>query len=373
MKLFSAAAPEQTINSADPAQSWLHITVFKGRVTLKDLALFSRQMAVMIRAGVPILQALDTIAAQVHKEAFKAILRAMMADIRGGDSLSRSMSKYPKIFNAFILGIVQTGEASGQLLHALESLSDHLEQDYAFWRKIWSALAYPALILTTIVIVTIIVFTQVIPQLASLFSEANVQLPLPTRIVIGTATFFQNYWYLVGLLVLILGFIMRSYVKTPEGRYTMSTLVLRLPVIKTLFQKVYLARLTAVLHTLLKSDVPILQALQLAKQAMGNKVYQRIMDDTISAVKDGAPMSSVWEHEPFIPPMLTTIVGVGEKGGQVAESLKEANRFFQRDVDDVLNTLTILLEPLMVVLLGIGVAIMVAAVLLPIYNLVLVL
>lgn len=218
-----------------------------------------------------------------------------------------------------------------------------------------------------------IVFTQVVPQLARLFQDAKVELPLPTRIVVGIATFFENYWYIIIAMAILFGIIGRSYLRTPEGRYTVSTLALRIPIIRNLFQKVYLARLTSILHTLLKSDVPILESLALARQAMGNKVYQRIMTDTIKAVQDGAPISTVWEHEPFIPPMLSTIVSVGEKSGQVAEAFQEANRFFKRDVEEILNTITVLLEPVMVILLGIGVAIIVSAVLLPIYNLVLVL
>lgn len=374
MKFFpssSAAAPAE--KTASESKSFLNITIFSGRISTKDLALFSRQLAVMIRAGVPIVQALDTISRQTSKENFKNILQEMIADVKGGSSFSQAMSKHPKVFSQFLMGIIETGEASGQLLQSLTTLADYLERDYAFWRKLWSALAYPALILVTIVIVGAIVFTQVVPQLSQLFSEAKVELPLPTRIVIGVSNFIQSYWYILAAAAVFLGILLRSYLKTPEGRYTLSTVALSTPIIKNIFQKVYLSRLTSVLHTLLKSNVPILESLRLTRQSMGNRVYQRIMDDTIAAVKDGAPMSSVWEHEPYIPAMLSTIVGVGEKGGQVAESLREANRFFQRDVEEILGTITVLLEPLMVVMLGVGVAIMVAAVLLPIYNLVLVL
>lgn len=360
------------VEAAQQASLW-NRPVFGGVIGTKDLILFTRQTASMIRAGVPILQALRALSNQVAKQNFKNLLSDMAYEIEGGASLSAAMSKHPKVFSPFLLGVVRTGEASGRLSESLASIADHLEQDYVFMQKVRAALMYPAFVLVVIVILAVVMFTFVLPQLVTLFSEAGVTLPLPTRILIAVTLFFQQYWLVVLVVLAVAALLLRSYLKTPDGRYTFSAYVLRVPIMSRLFQKVYLARLTSVLHTLFNSDVPAIESLTLAREAVGNRVYQRIMNDTVKAIKDGASISSVWEHEPFIPAMLTTMVSVGERAGQVANSFAEANRFFRRDVDSMLESIAVLIEPILIILLGIGVAIVVAAVLLPIYNLVLVL
>lgn len=346
--------------------------VLGGSVSVKDLILFTRQTASMITAGVPILQALEALRQQVRKRAWKKILSDMTYDIEAGDSLSNSMSKYPHVFNPFILGVVRTGEASGRLSESLLTLSDYLEQDYVFVRKVKSALLYPTFVLVLVVFMTILMLTFVLPQLVTLFDQAGVQLPWPTRFLIWITEFFQSYW--LALLVVLVAAVMLgvSYFRTPEGRYTLSTYALRIPLLSSFFQKLYLSRLTSILHTLFSSDVPVLESLALAKEAVGNKVYQRILEETGQAIKDGASISGVWRHEVFIPPMLTAMIGVGERSGEVGKAFSESSRFFKRDVEDMLGAITVLLEPILILLLAIGVGVVVAAIILPIYNLVLV-
>lgn len=350
----------------------LNINVLGG-VNRKDLILFTRQLGSMIQAGVPILQALRALMRQVSKDSFRKLLTQLTFDVESGLSLSAAMAKYPNVFSAYILGLVRTGEASGQLADSLNLLSDYIEQDYTFVRKVRVALIYPAFILTTVIILVVIMFSFVVPQLVTLFEDAGVTLPLTTRILIAVTTFVARYWYVLIAIAGALALLFRSYYRTPEGRYALSSLVLRLPVIRGLFQKIFLTRLTSILHTLLKTDVPVIEALNLARDAVGNRVYQRILDRTTQAIRDGASMSSVWEQESYMPPMLTTMVAVGERSGEVERAFSEANRFFKRDVEDVLGSLSVLLEPILIIILGIGVGFVVAAVLLPIYNLVVVL
>jgi type II secretory pathway component PulF len=351
--------------------SLLQRNVWGGQVRTKELILFARQVSSMIQAGVPILSALRSVEHQTSRPVFQRVLQRLARDIENGDSLSLAMAKHPNVFSPFFLGIIRTGEASGKLAESLATLAEYSEQEYLFRRKIISALIYPGLIISTMLVVSIIVFAFVLPQLIELFADAQVTLPLPTRIVLAVTTFWINYWYVVALLVVALTFVIRSYVRTPEGRYTLSSVVLRIPVFKILFQRIYLARLTSMLHTLLSSNVPLLESLQLVEKAIGNRVYQRLMSDTVRAVRDGASISSVWQHEPQIPPLLATMVSTGEHSGQVDRALAEANRFFKRDVEEAFNFITVLFEPIVVIILGIGVAILVAAVFLPIYNLVL--
>lgn len=344
-----------------------------GSVGMRDLILFFRQAASMISAGVPVLQALQALKKQIEKTHFRKILEDMIYDIEAGESLSITMSKHTAVFTPFTLGVIRTGEASGRLSQALSSIGDYLEQDYNFSRRVRAAMVYPIFVLIVVVILVIIMFTFVLPQLIAVFTDAGVQLPLPTRMLVAVTNFFGTYWLIVVIAIGTLGLIIRSYIRTPEGRYAVSSWLLKTPVINQLFQKVYLARLTSVLHTLFTSDVPALESLQLAKEAVANRVYQRILEDTIKAVKDGASISFVWQHEPFIPPMLTTMVSVGERSGEIGNSFAEASKFFRRDVDVILDSVVVLLEPILIIILAVGVGIVVAAIILPIYNLVLVL
>lgn len=345
---------------------------FGGGASTKDLILFTRQMASMIRAGVPVIETLKSLQEQVRKFAFKEVIQAMMYDVESGDSLSNAMGKHPKTFSPFILGVVRTGEVSGRLSESLDLASDYIEQDYTFMRRVRIALTYPVFVLAIVVLLVIIMFTFVLPQLVTLFENTGVLLPWPTRVLIAITDFAQSYWIVLVIGAIIAGVVIRSYIKTAEGRYAISTWVLRVPLVSILFQKLYLARLTSILYTLFSSNVPALEALALAKDAVGNKVFQRILDDTINAVKDGASISYVWRNEPYIPNMLTAMVSVGEHSGEVAKAFQESNRFFKRDVEEALDSIVVLLEPLLIIVLAIGVGIVAGAVLLPIYNLVLV-
>lgn len=348
-------------------------TVFGGRVAARDLVLFSRQMAAMIRAGVTILAALQALIAQAPRSALSRLLQQVSHDIEAGESLSRALAKHPATFSPFFVGVVQTGEASGRLSESLEILSDYLERDYVFTRRLRAALSYPIFVLISVVIVVVLMMLFVVPQLTVLFAEARAELPLPTRLLLSTTEFLRDSWYIVLLIAAALAVLGRSYLRTPEGRYTVSSWALHVPFLGILFTKVYLSRLTSILHTLFKSDVPVLEALNIARGSIGSYAYQRILTDTANAVKDGAPISSVWEHERMIPQMLTTMVSVGEASGEVSRAFSEAYRFFQRDVDDILDSITVFLEPALVIVLGVGIAFVVAGILLPIYNLVLIL
>jgi len=355
------------------AASVLNRNVFGGRISNRDLILFSRQLSTMVRAGVPIIEAIRTLRHQVQKPAFQSLLDNIAYEIEAGASLSRALARHPEVFSVFYIGVIQTGEASGRLSESLKTLADSTERTYVFNRKIRSALMYPAFILTAVVIVIIITFYFVLPQIVELFRETQVVLPLPTRILIAVSEFTRAYWYIIAIVVVAFGLIIRSYLRTAEGQYAASTWVLKIPVLREFMQKVYLSRLTSIMYTLFKSDVPVIESLKIARESIGNQVYQRILNDTAEAVKGGSSMSATWAQERQIPPMLTTMVAMGERSGEIEKAFAEAQRFFNRDVDDILDGIAVFLEPLLVIILGIGVGFIVAAVILPIYNLVLVL
>ncbi len=353
-------------------KSWMNINIGFNRVGTKELIAFFREASSMIQAGVPIVETLKALQKQSKKQQLSKIVGEIVYDIEAGESLSIALSKHPDTFNQFVLGIVRIGEASGKLGSSLDAIADQMEEEYGFQRKVRAALIYPVFVLALVVILILIMFTYVLPQLVGLFEDANVVLPLPTRILIGITNFFTRYYALLISISIALGLLFRSWVRTAEGRYTFSTMLLGVPILKEIIQKIYLARMTSVLATLFASDVPIIEALTLTRESIGNRVYQRIIDDTIQAIKDGASISYVWGHEAYIPAMLTTMVSVGERSGEISKAFKLANRFFARDVSDILETITILLEPVLIIILGIGVGVIVGSVLLPIYNLVLV-
>lgn len=344
-----------------------------GGVGNKELILLSRQLASMIVAGVTVVDGLRALEKQTPKYVFRELLKKIVYDIEGGASFSQAISKYPNVFSLFYLGVVRSGEAAGRLSESLNVLADYLETNYSFTQKVRGALTYPIFVLVLITVVAVLMMTFVMPQLVGLFKEAEVQLPLPTRILVGVTELFRGYWYVMALLILAAFLVFRSYLRTPEGKYAFGSWLLRVPFINEIFMKIYLSRLTSVLFTLFSSDVPVLESLKIAQASVGNEVYHRILTDTANSVKDGAPISTVWAHEPFIPPMLVTMVAVGERTGEVGRAFGEAQRFFRRDVEEILNTIAIFMEPILVILLGVGVAFIVAGVLLPIYNLVLVL
>lgn len=354
-------------------KSLLAKNILSGPISRKDLILFSRELSSLIQAGVPVLEALKAMQQQIEKKSFQEILESLAYGVESGEALSGALLKHPTAFSPFYIGVVRTGEASGRLSHALEVLATQIDQDYAFVQKVRAALLYPLFVVVVVVCLSLIMLIFVLPQLTSLFTEANVVLPWPTRLLIAVTSFFQKFWLLVLTAAAALFFVARSYFKTPEGQYTVSAYLLRLPLIRTVVQKFYLARLTSVLQTLFDSDVPVIQSLTLAQDAIGNRVYRQILSKTVKAVQSGSSLSAVWQHEPFIPPLLSTMVNVGERTGNIAHAFAEASRFFRRDVDEVLSSITVLIEPILIVILGIGVGIIIAAVLLPMYNLVLVL
>lgn len=353
-------------------QSWFNKSIGVGKIGVKELIMFFREAASMIQAGVPIIETLKALQKQSRKEKLTKVIGELVYDVEAGESLSIALSKHPAVFNQFVLGIVRIGEASGKLGSSLDAIANQMEEEYGFQRKVRAALIYPVFVLVLVIVLVLVMFTFVLPQLVALFEDANVELPLPTRILIGITNFLTNYYPILISIGAALGLLFRSWIRTAEGRYTFSTMLLGIPILKEIIQKVYLARMTSVLATLFASDVPIIEALTLARESIGNRVYQRILDDTIQAVKDGASISYVWGNEQYIPAMLTTMVSVGERSGEISKSFTLANKFFARDVSDILETITILLEPVLIIILGIGVGIIVGSVLLPIYNLVLV-
>jgi type IV pilus assembly protein PilC len=264
--------------------------------------------------------------------------------------------------------VVKTGETSGKLDESLNYLADQLEKDYDLLSRIHSALYYPAFIFVGLIVVAIIMVAYVIPQLKTVLTGLQGDLPWSTKLLLGVSDFFRDYWWLILIVVVLGAWFWRSYARTEEGAQKMDQLKLRLPIFGRLFRWVYLTRMTRNLYTLLSGGVKIIEALEVTASVIGNSVYEEVLKRTAARVEAGDAMSSVLRKETDIPLMVSQVLEVGEKTGKLPFTLKKVADFYARELDNAVAGLSSLLEPIILVILGIGVGILMSAVILPIYN-----
>jgi len=345
------------------------IDLFLNRVTAKDLVIFSRQFSVMIAANVPVVESLLILVDQTKNITFKSMLADIAYEVDGGSFLSDAFSKRPKVFSEFFVNIIRSGETSGKLDEVLNYLADEMEKNYDMISKIKGAMIYPVFILTALVGVAIVLMVYVIPNLTAILTETSAELPLSTRVVIGASDFMRNYLWLVALIVIALGFLIRLYSKTYAGKRQIDILKIRMPIFGKLFKYIYLMRFTRSLSTLLKGGVTITRSLEITADVVGNTIYQEIILETLESINDGNPLSTVMEQSDDVPKMVPQMIAVGEKTGRIDEVLDSITSFYTRETSNMLDNLSKLMEPIIMVVMGIGVGIMVAAVILPMYNL----
>lgn len=347
---------------------WLKDIKIKS-VKQKDLVVFSRQLSALFSAKVPLVTALRALARQQQNSYFKEIIFEIAADVEAGFILSKSLSKHPKEFSPFYINLVKSGEVSGNLESVLIYLADHLEKQYYLATRVRNAMIYPAFVFFGFIVVAVLMLILVIPNLTSILEETGQQLPVTTKMIIGLSNLLANWGWLI-LLVLVAGGIFAwRYIKTPQGRRMLDIIKLKMPLFGDIFRKVYIARFTENFSTLLHGGVPVLQALQVAGDVVGNVVFAEIIFEAKEGVRVGNTISSVLESSPEIPPMVSQMIATGEKIGQLEFVLEKVATFYKQEVDDVVNTISALIEPILIVVLGVGVAILLTAILMPIYNL----
>ena len=355
-----------------PAKSERSLSLLLGysieRITQKDVVLLSRQLATLFEARVPVVKALQTLSSELGKESLQKRLTQVMDDIQGGMSMSRAMSRHPKLFSDFYVNMVRSGEESGKLGETFLYLADYLERAYELRSKTKSALMYPAFVMLSFVIVMVIIVMFVIPNIAVIFDEAAVALPIYTRIVIGASNFFNQFWILIFLFLSLSGVSLWRYISTPSGKMFWARLAIELPVVGQLNKKVYLARMSDNLQTLLTSGVPVIRSLEITADVVGNAVYREILLDSIKAVKGGATISDALGRYEEVPGLVSQMIKIGEETGKLGTILKSLSLFYKREVDNVIDSLVSLIEPVLIIVLGLGVAFLVASVLLPLYS-----
>ncbi len=341
------------------------------RIKNEEIVLFTKQLAVLIQAKVPLVQSLKVMAKQVENPKFSKIIANVADDVDAGAVFSRALAKYPKVFSNFFIQMVRSGEISGRLEETLTYLSDYLNRRYLLDSKVRGAMIYPAFISATFILVAVLMLIFVIPNLTSILVESGQTLPLVTRMLIGLANFTKSWGWIV-FIILGLGayFIWVSVKKSPEWRYAYDGLKLRLPIFGGLLKKIYLARFSETLSTLSSAGIAISQSLEITADVVGNVIYRRIILEANEAVRKGSNISTVFARYPEVLPMVTQMISIGEQTGKLDTILKQVATFFTEEVNLAFDNIVSLIEPILIVVLGVGVGILVAAILLPIYNLV---
>lgn len=344
------------------------ITLFQ-RVKPKEIVVFSRQLATLFAARISLLESLRALGRQTTNRYFSQVIFDIANEVEGGSLFSIALGKYPKIFSSFFVNMVRSGEVSGGLYEALEYLADYLEKQYYLNSKIRGAMIYPAFIFFGFIVVGILMIIMVVPQLASFLQEAGQEIPLATKMLIWTAGVLTNWWWLLVLLVisLIVG-VSVLLRKSPATRDYLDYLKLKIPIFRKIFSDIYVARMADNLSTLIHGGLPILQALQISAEVVGNAVFRNILLEAQKNVRIGNSISFCFERHKEIPPMVTQMVATGEKTGRIEEILKKLSTFYTKEVDAMVANLSQLIEPVLIIVLGIGVAFMIASILIPIYN-----
>lgn len=339
-----------------------------GGIRQRDLVVFSRQLATLFQAKVPVIQSLKTLAVEADNPNFPAVIGGIMDEVSGGSSLAQALAKHPSVFSRFYVSMIRAGEESGKLEEVFLFLADYLERSYTMASKAKNSLIYPVFVLAAFVVVVIVMLVTVIPRLASIFTELGQSVPFYTQAIIWISIFLQQ-WGFIFLILLAVGAVLAwRFSLTPRGRDVVDGLKLKLPLVGGLMKKMYLARLTDNLSTLIIAGIPIIRALEITADVVDNNVYRRIIGDAGESVKAGNTISSSFDKFREIPPLVTQMIRIGEESGKLDLILKNAAAFYQRDVDNMLENFVSLIEPALIVFLGGGVGLLVIAVLVPLYN-----
>ncbi|HTX86488.1 MAG TPA: type II secretion system F family protein [Candidatus Nanoarchaeia archaeon] len=347
----------------------LKLTTFFNPVKTKDLVIFSRQFSVMISANLPLVQSLRIASEQTDNIALKMNISELAFEVDGGSSLSAAMMKRPKIFTAFYTNVVKSGETSGRLDEVLNYLADEMEKDYDMTAKIKGAMIYPAFVLSGLVAVGVLMMVVVVPQLTGILKETGSVLPLSTRIVIGISNFMIAFWWLLIIIIIAAIAAVRIFLNTPLGKHTWDLILLRLPVFGNLFQLIYMVRFTRSMNTLIVGGVTISKSLEVVAAVVGNYVYRDLIEKSRQSVEEGGSLARVFFDSDTVPKMVPQMITVGEKTGKLDLVFRKITDFYSREIQNILANLVSLLEPSIMVVMGVAVGVMVAAIILPMYNL----
>jgi len=348
-----------------------NLPTFGGGVNAKELAVFTRQFSVMIDAGLPLVQCLEILGSQQENKTFQKVLVGTRSAVEGGSTLSAAMKQYPKVFDALYSNMVEAGETGGIMDTILQRLSTYIEKNVKLQRAVKSAMVYPIGVLTIASAVIILLLWKVVPVFATLFAGMGVDLPLPTKIVIGLSHFVGSIFGLlivVGVVAIIIG--LKVWYGTPQGRLAIDTVVLKLPVLGLLMRKIAVGRFTRTLGTLIASGVPILEGLDITAKTSGNAVVERALNKVRRSLEEGKSLTEPLKESEVFPGMVTQMIAVGEQTGAMDAMLQKIADFYEEEVDAAVKDMLTALEPIMIVFLGTVVGGVVISMYLPLFSLI---
>jgi len=344
---------------------------FFERVPVKDVVILSRQMSTLFEAQVSALKIFTMLASNVENKLLGKKLNQISDDIQSGVSISGALAKHPDVFSDFYVNMVKTGEETGKLTQTFTHLADYLDRQYALTSKTRNALIYPAFVVFTFVVVMGLMFTVVIPKISSIILSGGQEIPMFTKIVIAISNFFIHYGFLLIIFLVLVGIWIWRLSSTEKGKLYLDRARFTIPAVGNLFRKLYLSRIADNLDTMLSSGIPIVRSIDITAEVVGSRLYRDILKLTVEDVKAGSSLSGAFEkHGDFIPGIMVQMVKVGEETGSLGQILKTLGDFYKREVDDAIDTLIGMIEPVMIVMLGLGVGILLVSVLMPIYNMV---
>ena len=337
-------------------------------IPLKDVVLMSRQISTLFEAQVSAIKAFSLLASNSENLLLQRTLNQVVDDIQAGSSISGALAKHPKAFSDFYVNMVKAGEESGKLNQTFAYLADYLDREYELTSKTRNALIYPAFVIGVFVIVMVLMFTMVIPQLSVIIESSGQDVPVYTKIVLGLSSLMVHYgiFFLIGFIMFV-GYIWYLSTTT-RGQNYLDRLKLSVPVLGNLFTKMYLSRIADNLDTMIASGIPIVRAIEITGSVAGSRIYEQIMKDAEESVKSGSSLSDAFNKHAEIPQIMVQMVKVGEETGALSTILKTLAHFYKREVDDAVDSLVGMIEPIMIVALGLGVGVLLASVLVPIYN-----
>ncbi|MEK7613641.1 MAG: type II secretion system F family protein [Patescibacteria group bacterium] len=350
-----------------PQGGTFNIALFE-TVSNSDIVLLSRQIATLFEAQVSALRIFRLLASEADKPLLQRVLTEVADDLQAGSPISKSLSKHPKVFSSFYVNMVRSGEESGKLDETFLYLADYLDRTYEIVSKARNALIYPAFVISTFVVVMILMMTMVIPRISQILIDSGQEIPVYTQIVIAMSNFFVDYGVFLLILAVIGGYFLVRYALTEGGKGQFDRLQLQIPYVGTLYRKLYLSRIADNLSTMLGSGISVVQATEITASVVGNALFADILTETSNAIKGGGSISESLSKYDEIPGIMTAMIKVGEETGELGKILKTLARFYQREVTNAVDTLVDLIEPFMIVVLGLGVGILLASVLIPIYN-----
>jgi type IV pilus assembly protein PilC len=343
---------------------------FADRVKLKDVAVFSRQFATMINSGLSLLRSLSILAEQTESKPLAEIANQVRMDVETGSSLSQAMSKHPKAFSRLYVSMVRAGEVGGALDSVLMRLADTIEKQVELRRKVKSAMTYPLVVAVLVLTIVTAMLLFIIPMFQGIYKSLGGTLPAPTQLLINISNICRKLWYVIFLVEIGGAFAFRRWVNSEEGRKQWDAIKLKVPIFGTLVRKTALARFSRTLSALVRSGVPILESLDIVADTAGNYVVANAVRDTQAAVKRGDPLSKKLEDHPVFPPMVVQMMAVGEETGALDEMLDKIADFYDQEVEATVDAMTSLIEPLLIVVMGVCVGGMIISLYLPMFNII---